>query len=197
MRRALAVGASVLLLAGCASPTMPEPLTLAEVKQKMAEGQTEWWNSMFPGEPEPVVEPVEYTAGQAAVDKVMECMKEADLPDVQYSNGGFTVTSVEKAAQDAANRQYFICNAMYPPDPEHAGYLSEDELRWIFYYNRERLVPCLQLLGYPIVNLTTDYAGGYWVPYYEMGPLPTEDEWDMIDLRCPPSPVGPNWRPSR
>jgi hypothetical protein len=197
---ALALGASVLLLAGCGpAPEMPAPLTDAEAAQRAEEGNAQWWASMFPGEPQPVVEPVEYLTAESEGTQIQNCLKAAKIDGLIFSgNDSWGYAGSDAEVLDQINRQYFVCALQYPYDPGESGFLSEAQLEWVYNYNQKRLVPCLQLMGYTIANRTSDYVAGsndYWIPYFEMYPIPSATEWARIDLRCPPSPIGPLYRP--
>jgi hypothetical protein len=202
MTRALAfvaLVASVPLFAACApAPEMPAPITYAEAKKRVNENNEAWWHGMFPDEPMPVVEPIEYLEPDSSGSEVVDCMKDANLEGVSFGYNFWRVTGQSPSVMDPVNRAYFVCSMQYPydiSDPARMGMLSDAELDWIWDYNQTRLVPCLQLLGYTVINRPGDYiegSGSYWIPYYEMAPMPASAaEWERIDLRCPPSPVGP------
>ncbi|ODU65685.1 MAG: hypothetical protein BGO97_00365 [Micrococcales bacterium 70-64] len=197
--RAAALAASLALLTACGpAPELPAALTDAQVKARIAEGNAQWWQSMFPGEPMPEVEVVQYVDQDSAAKVIQDCVRAAHLDDVVFSpDFSWIYLGDDPAVVDQLNRQYFVCSLEYQPDPAELGYLSDAQLEFDFYYNRDRLVPCLQLLGYSVINRTTDYVpGDYWNPYYEMYPLPTAAEWARVDVRCPPDPVGPVYRPT-
>lgn len=197
----VALGASVALLAGCApAPELPAALTQAEIKERIAEHNALWWESMFPGQRQPDVDPIEYVSPTVAVRKTEECMHNADIEGLLFGpDGSWIYLGDDPGGNEQVNRVYFICSLEYPIALDQAGLLSDEQLEWIYDYNKQRLVPCLQLLGYTVPNRTTDFAPGtndYWIPYYDIYPQPSADEWARIDLRCPPSPVGPLYRPS-
>lgn len=193
MIRALAVAASLLLLAGCASPVMPEPLTDAEIAERVQADKQSWWDSMFPDEPMPSVEPIEYIDQSSASSPVLDCVAEANLPGVTVGAQGIQYVGTD--VNDALNRQLFICSAQYPYNPSEVGYLSSAEMEWLYYYNRDRFVPCLQMLGYSVTNQTGDYVEGsydFWMVYNELAQVPADD-WARIDLHCPQAPIGPTF----
>lgn len=198
--RILAVAAYCALLAGCSTVALPPGLTDAEIKAQVEEGNRQWWESMFPGEPMPEIEPIEYVDAAHAQEVIADCMRGGHIDGLLIGeDDSWVYLGNDSAVQESIDRRYFQCNAQYPYDPAELNILSDAQLKWIYYYNRDRLVPCLQLDGYTIINRTSDYVDGsfdYWIPYYEMYPLPTADEWRRIDLRCPPSPIGPLYRPT-
>ncbi len=193
-RALVALAASVALLAGCTTPPpLPAPLTAAEKADLAAQNRADWWNSMFPDEPQPAIEPVAYLTADSDGTQIMQCMKDQHIEGMVFSENSWTYASTAPYGQDLANRAMFVCDAQYPMDPSLVGYLSDAEMEWNYNYNQKRLVPCLHLMGYTVANRTGEYAKGsndYWVPYYEMTPMPTAQEWKIVDLKCPPSPVG-------
>lgn len=203
MTRAIALvaaAASVLLLAACApEAALPAPLTQAEAQKIMDEQNRQWWSSMFPDEPMPVVEPIEYLDIDDPGTRPMDCLQEAGVTDADFGPSG------DAASMAAANRAQFVCSMEYPydlSDPARLGMLSEAQLEWIWNYNQQRLVPCLQLLGYRVFNKVGEFpAGGrntYWNPYEGMFPAPeSNEEYARMDFRCPPAPIGENYRPTR
>jgi hypothetical protein len=206
MRGVLAVAAaaaSLLLLSGCTpAPELPEPITLAEAKARVDEQNRQWWDSMFPDEPMPVVEPVEYLDVNDPGTKAIDCMRDSDIAGLVFgADASWSIVDGDAGTMEEVSRAQFVCALKYPydlSDPAAMGMLSKAELAWIWTYNQKRLVPCLQSLGYTVINRTSDYTeNSYWIPYYEMAPIPrSNEEWARIDLRCPPSPVGPLFRPT-
>ena len=200
--RTLALAASVLLLTACAPVVeLPPPITQAEVKRMMAEGNQQWWQSMFPDEAMPVVDPVEFVDPREPADKAMDCLRAADLEGISFTENGWSTTGNSQAQNDEVNRAMFVCQMQYPydiSDPSALGYVSDEQARWLWYFHRDRLVPCLQMLGYTVTTHPEQYTDGSMSvipPYYEMYPRPADEDWALIDFRCPPSPVGPDYRP--
>lgn len=183
----LAVVACAALLAGCAAaPALPEGLNRAEVDAIVDQANRDWWEQIAPGEPMPVVEPIEYLVSGGPTKGLDTCLTEANQTD-----------------QHDWEVAVFVCSMQYPYDmsDDDFGYLSAAELEYLWSYFATRLVPCLELMGYDIGTLPTKerfFAEPYlsWVPYYSMAPLPqTAREWKRIDARCPVPPVGSYWRP--
>lgn len=196
-----ALAASVLLLAGCASaPAMPEPLSPAVIKGQMADTAQQWWQAMFPSVPQPAVDPVEYLPRDEAMPKIVGCLKSAGIEGLLFGpDESWIYLGNDPDVVDEVNRTYYVCAQQYPLSFDDEIFLSAEQREWIYHYERERLVPCLQLLGYSLANRTGEYLPGTddsWTPYYEMYPTPAGSDWERIDLRCPPSPVGPLNRPN-
>lgn len=194
----LALVASVALLAGCAPAfEMPAPLSDQAIQKRIDEGNAEWWNSMFPNEPQPYVEVIAYRAPYSVGEEITQCMRDAELPGVSIDDDGtITFSSDSGVDPNQVNRQTYVCYLEYPVDPKHSGYLSDGQIAWLSSYNENRLVPCLQLLGYSIVNRSGGYtsASGYWIQSFGMAPAPSREEWKRIDLTCPAAPIGPQFR---
>lgn len=184
----IALAACASLLAGCTpAPALPEPLTSAEVEALVDGANRDWWEQIAPGEPMPVIEPIQMLEPEGPTDVLDDCLSQADQTD-----------------QKQWERAAFVCSMQYPwkiSDPDDYGYLSEAELEYLWSYFTERLVPCLELSGYDIGSLPSEQsfmAQPYlsWVPYYSITPLPqTAAEWQRIDARCPVPSVGSYWRP--
>jgi hypothetical protein len=194
------VAALCVLLAGCsAGRAVPPGLSPDEVQRLIDEQNALWWNEMFPGEPQPVVEPIDYVEPGSSYVQSQKCIIDANIQGVRaQEDGGLSFASDSTAAQDAFNRANYICTLSYPSDvsdPEALGYYSDEQLDYLDDYYRERLTPCLRLLGFEVPDRL---AGGLgqsnfaMPPYWIMTPQPqTDAEWSMIDLRCPPPPIGP------
>lgn len=196
-----ALAASVLLLGGCATaPAMPAPLSPAEIKGRMASTAQQWWQAMFPSEPQPAVDPLAYLPRDEASAKIVGCLKAADIEGLLFGpDESWIYLGSDPDAADEVNRTYYVCAQQYPLSFDDEIFLSDEQREWIYDYQRERLVPCLQLLGYSVANRSTAYepvVDDSWAPYYEMYPTPAGSDWERIDLRCPPSPVGPLNRPN-
>lgn len=208
MTRAIALvaaAASVLLLTACApEPPLPAPMTQAEAQELVDEQSERAWTDSFPEEPMPVIEPVEYVDSLDPGTIRDDCLRAAVIPGVVVGNGSaVSISQGEAATMANILRAQLICAMKYPldlSDPESLGLLSDAQLAWNWNYNQQRLVPCLQLLGYALHNQSGEYVPGshtYWVPYYEMMPTPrSNEEWALIDRHCPPSPVGEIFRPT-
>lgn len=197
----IAVVASVLL-AGCATaPAMPEPMTQAEAQRQIDESNRFRWDSMFPGDPMPEVAPVKYLEAGGSWTEVTDCLREAHLNGVTVGDdGSITRLLVNTPESDRAMKiAQFVCHLKYPvdvSDPGKAGYLTQEQTDWIWQYNQTRFLPCVQQLGYTVLIGLGDDAPGFWYPYFDISPRPTSDrEWALIELHCPPSPIGPVFRP--
>ena len=140
------------------------------------------------------------TFGLVACDAegaVTSFTEKTGVPSATYnSRNGYWDGPDGDRLTDGQNRALFICNLQYPydlSDPAAAGMYTADERAWAWNYQHTRLVPCLQLMGYPVKNRDDGYITStpWWNPYDELTPTPSAEEWELIDARCPPSPYGP------
>ena len=184
---AATLGAAVVLT-GCSSAvTLPPGPTQAQVKAVMAEQSRQWWDSIAPEQPMPVIDPVAYISPFGDAHELLDCIDE-------FGTGN----------QDTFERANFVCSQKYPydfSDPEMIGLYSPEQLIYLYDYFATRLTPCLQSLGYTVVGQPqrdsfTDTYYLEWSPYFSLTPQPlTKSEWQRVDLRCPPPPLGTFWRP--
>jgi hypothetical protein len=201
----LALAASIVLMAGCSSaPTLPPGLTPAGVKALVDQQNANWWNSMFPGEPRPVIEPLSYDTYDVQRLRVEECTRAAAIPGVTVSgNSGYVFDPNDHVVMEAFNRQMYICSMTYQAEfdfdaPEENGYFSPEQLAYIYDYVVERSMPCLNLLGYTTPELPDRetfvdrfYVSGYSLPYYQLTPgLIDVRVWERVLRECPPPPIG-------
>jgi len=202
MPRAAALAALVVLLAGCAPDPvpLPPPLTTAEAEQFFAERDDRLWLLLGDRGPMPEVEPVELVSASTEGDPLQDCMDRA----VGIAGWGIGYSGVEgpdgTPLGAAVNRAVFVCLLQYPydlSDPEAVGVFSDQQRAWVWDYQRRRLVPCLQRLGYDVDNRDWGYTtGDRWDPYDELRPRPaTERDWDRIIAECPPAPLAVNTVP--
>lgn len=204
MLASLGIVTSALMLAGCApEPQMPRPMTPDELAATIELTNRSWWESMFPDEPMPEIEPVAYLGVGDPTDLIDECVLNANLPGVVAGDqGGFSMDGGDEESQDAFNRRYFICAMTYPTDYTDVdlteiGWLGQGQLGWLYDYFTERSAPCLSLLGYRIPAPPTreDYIAGYylrgaWNPYFQAIPYISDKDWPIVDYHCPPPPIG-------
>lgn len=197
-----AVTASALLLGGCtAANPVPAGYTTEEAAAIVDEQHAEWWHQMFPGKPRPVIETVAVVSPGDSYGQTLECVLDANVPGLRVVDGGFSFASDDPAVVDAFHLALYTCALRYPVDisePGALGFYTDAQLEYLDDYYRERLAPCLRMLGYTVPNTATrddvQSSVGY-VPYMVMTPQPsTEAEWALIDLRCPPPPLGPSYR---
>lgn len=203
---ALLLAASTLLVSGCArQQSLPEGPPPEEVKAILDEQHEQWWTSMFPNEPMPEVEPVEYIDVRTPSTLVTDCIVAAQLEGVRVSGGRISFEAMANAQEDRFNRVQFECSLRYPYDPSRPdllGIFSIEQLEYLYADFTKRLVPCLTVQGYRI-NVVPPYRtfvrnAPYltWEPYFAIVPQPvTAQQWQRVDYSCPPPKIGFFWRP--
>lgn len=204
MGRAIAaVVASVLLLAGCAqTPVAPAGLTADEVTAILAEQNAVWWTSVYPEEPPPNVEVVEYVNPYESTE-IIDCILAAHVPGVVADGGGFTFQPTDPVVERLYALAQYTCSMKYPYDPafaEQMGLYSDEQLEYLYAYFTERLEPCLTANGERVyVHPTREeflanapYLS--WSPYDAIEQRETPEEWAQLDFRCPPPSVAYLWR---
>lgn len=200
--------ASLLVLSGCAAePQLPPGPTEAEVRAIIDEQNEMWWSSMFPDEPQPVVEPIAYLGEGDTGLLINDCVADS-AAGLATSDDGVVIYPEDAEGMRAFDRAWFICTLKYPTDwsrvdAAERGFLSEPQIDWMYGYLTERTAPCLRALGFALPEpperqaYLDGYHGGstWWDPYYQAVPSIQEDDWEWIDFRCPPPPIGPAHHP--
>lgn len=204
MRRltGLVIALSLVVLTGCTSPSMPEPMSADEIQAIRDAQNADWWRSISATEPMPDIEPIRVIAEGDREAVINGCALAAVPPGVAAQQRAGQFPGRDGAA--ALDRAYFRCTLQYPVeigDPTAEGLLSQDQLAWLYDYYDTRLIPCLRLTGYLVGAIPqreefVDSIFGHWSPYYAMSPQPdSPSEWAQIDVRCPPPPFGDRYRP--
>ena len=138
---------------------------------------------------------VSHTSGANWSETQVSCLQAQGL-DAREVSGGFTVDGVGNS--DAYLIATWTCATEYPTDVRLSGYLTDDQILYMYDYWVNRLAPCLKFLGYDLAPtpsrehyLQQVRSGSYWSPYFTSKALPLVDtplEWHRIDLQCAPLP---------
>ena len=203
LRALAAAAASLLLLAGCATPTpIPPGLTDAEADEVVAEQLAETWTAVNRGEARdmPAFERVSYTTPDTWSSAQVSCLVAAGI-DASEVSGGYMVSSDGTVSNRQIADAQMVCLGQYPVDPRTQGYLSDSQLLYAYDYLTERVAPCLDLLGFPSSGppdrpafVGAVRAGQVWTPYSHGGATrldATAAEWTVINGKCPPLPADP------
>ena len=207
---ALALGASglVLLIAGCATPTpIPPGASDAEAREVATQYVADYWKFLpHPQRRElPDIDIVAFTTTSSWASTQVSCLTAAGLP-AREVNGGFAVDGNGALSPDESVDAQLTCMAQYPVDPRTRGYLSAEQLLYVYDYFVQRLAPCLRGLGYHVLPppdrlayVGTVRTGFSWSPYrLDRGLLKaTASRWELINAKCPPLPDYPfaNFQP--
>ena len=188
-----------MLLAACAPTTgLPRPLSQQEIDGIVARDNDYRWEFYFANRPDvarPVVERRGYVAPGLAADFYAKCLSTGGF-DMAYVYGVGLEFGLDPATQTAAYLAYYICAAQYPVDPIARGFLSPDQLGFMYDYYVQRLTPCLRSLGYTVPQapqrgdfIAASFNGDSWNPYDGVALAVSSPVWTLIDERCPPLPA--------
>ena len=182
----LALGASVLLLAGCGTATpIPPGLTDDEAKAIVAQrlGASRFDNDR------PPIDVVEFATMDSWSSMQVTGLRAAGI-NAEEISGGYAVRG-DGDTSEYFEKAQFTCDSQYPVDPRTQGYLSDAQADYAYDYLTERVTPCLELLGYPVVPSAPDHASfvnalpaALWTPYLSITATPAE--WAAINAKCPP-----------
>lgn len=201
MRGLLVGGVAALLLAGCAAPPqVPAGLSdeeagrliLVSMARDIAELQQQ----------------VEGATGPSSVgDEVAEswddwmnlqtyCFESAGFSPVEVTEEGFVVGG----DVDLVRQAWVHCAYRFPLDPRLLGALSTEQAEYAWDYWDQRLIPCVEELGYtvPGVPIKAEFVSNVvgrigplpWTPYLAMR-VQSNEEKAAIDAACPPLPEDP------
>ena len=121
---------------------------------------------------------------------VSDCMATAGFAMSISPDGGLSITSLPAEQEQAYTVAYFTCTAEYPLNPVYRVPLSEEQLRYLYWYWDGTLRSCLTDNGYSISEApsearfleTYDSEEG-WAPFAEVHPA-TADEWFDVVTSC-------------
>jgi hypothetical protein len=191
----VALAASTLLLAGCAiAPTLPPAISQSELADFLEQRNVEWWESAFPGEPRPIVEPLGYVDSYGPSSPFTTCLLDRGVAGVRLDGGNVTFDP-----PPGGDVRDYVCSLRFPrrvDDPESAGILSAAQVDYLYDFLEGRLVPCLTMLGYDVGPMPARRAFGealdpgqfavpLWNPYAQ---LAQPVDWETITSRCPRPP---------
>lgn len=207
----LALAASTLLLVGCAAaPSGPPPglddAGLAALSQAASDAR--WTALRLPSTiDEPAVSVVAYTSGDTWSITQVQCLTNAGLAAREVSGGftvdGYRIGSPQSNNPFAVSIAIWTCQAQFPRDVRLSGYITDDQVLYMYDFFTKRLAPCLALHGYDIPPapardgyLETVRRGIYWNPYYTATGHPivsAQEQFDALDLQCPGPPNDSYW----
>lgn len=146
----------------------------------------------FPGLSRPGAELIRIISQNEWATVMAECMTEAGFPSTASEDGGLESTFDASVAQSRALAMY-VCKVSYPVDPRYSEAFNTSQLRYLYAYYRDVLVPCLdehEIESTAIPSEQTfveSYPSALWSPYIGVQP-PTEQEWLRLLRECPQYP---------
>jgi len=192
LKGAVAGMAAILLIASCSSPSPSNievdgedqegdstasqlPPSSASVSRESA--RQDLLDSISDTTPEiefPAEVPViQWVTPEERIEYIDVCMTESGFP--QGSDGGYHSSADQFAAFEIA---WYVCNGSYPLDERYVQPLSEAQIRLVYEYTRDVMIPCYNANGWPV----------------DPSSLPSEDSWvqtwGTTDMWIPPDEPG-------
>lgn len=104
-------------------------------------------------------------------------------------------STVPHGQEEAHALAQYVCEVSYPLRSSDALPQSDEQLRELYVYFVDELVPCLEGLGYnvgPVPSLTAFseryYGEDPWTPYVVVGPMVPPGDFAAVSAACPQSP---------
>lgn len=119
----------------------------------------------------PEVDRIRFVSQEDWPTEQAHCLSAQGFPTT-VQNDGFTTNGVTEQ-QEAFDEASYICRLQYPMDLKYAQAFSRTQLRTIYDYYRDSLIPCLQDMGFEAAPLPSEetYVEGVasgtsnWSPY--------------------------------
>lgn len=154
-----------------------------KAKRKMS-GLTSW----------PEVERVRFISEEERSEVQAQCLTNLGFPTTVESDGSYQTNSTAEQEESLALASY-TCELQYPIDLRYAQAFTRTQLRAIYTYYRDSLLPCLQGQGLEIGQLPSEetYIEGVttgnapWTPYDSVD-LASIDV-NALNKACPPMPA--------
>jgi len=198
---AIAAAAISLVLTGCV-PTreIPSGEMSDEDTQLVLERNMNWfWEELQLDDAKRPPDPtVEYIAPDQWATVLSQCMTDRGFDDYVESGGGLQLGNY--LADEEESIAWYLCQSTYQSDPREFGGFNTSQLEYLYDYNRDILVPCLEGHGINVdtapprsqaARIDGDSVG--WSPYYFLRSTfdPLNDAQDRrIYEACPPFPPG-------
>ncbi|WP_181149800.1 hypothetical protein [Arthrobacter sp. MYb227] len=141
----------------------------------------------------PEVERIRYVTEEEWANVKAKCLTDLGFPSTVESDGSVQTLSVSDQDEALAEASY-TCSIQYPKDLRYAQAFTRTQLRIIYAYFRDELIPCLQNLGLETGQQPSEetYVEGIvtgtaeWTPY-------DDANIDAIDVKaresdCPSMP---------
>lgn len=195
------LGIACLLLAGCV-PVREVPtggLSDTEVRMLLDRSIDNIWSSMALDDAKRPPDPAIVFIDQDDWAPTMaSCMTDQGFVGYVGDESGLQLGNYSE--REAESIAWYLCQVTYQSDPNDYGGLNGRQLEYMYDYNRDVLVPCLEAHGVEVgtppdreaaVTVGGDSAG--WNPYYSMYDTfdPSASAADrMIYDDCRPYPKG-------
>lgn len=152
--------------------------------KQMLSGLTSW----------PEVERIRFISQEESPQVQAQCLTEAGFPATVENDGTSYTVHTAEGQEEAFALASYICDLEYPTDLRYAQALTRTQIRVVYAYYRDQLVPCLQARGLEVSPLPSEEtfvegtASGTnpWSPHDDL-PLSSLDT-DAMNKDCPPMP---------
>lgn len=194
------VAATLLLLTGCSTATAPEPgLDPEQLTEFRAYLLDRYWDSTGLSDdlrpPPPVVTTL---TSEDWIPAYVKCMNNAGFDQYVANGDGSYTMGVDdiNARTDAEVIADYSCSSSFEIDGQFDDMYNDAQLDYLYTYYQQVLVPCVQLLGYDVVDVPprTQFVEnwGAWHPYFSV--RSSEQDAFYADQRvptdCPAVPAG-------
>ena len=142
----------------------------------------------------PEVNRVRFVSQEELPEVQAKCLTDQGFPTTVESGGSYTTKTTSEQDESLALATY-TCELQYPVDLRYAQAFTRTQLRIIYAYYRDTLIPCLQDQGLDIEQLPSEetYVEGVttgtaeWTPYdaVDLASMDTS----MLNKACPPLPA--------
>lgn len=129
----------------------------------------------------------------------VRCLTERGIVGARTTSGGYAVLGENDPQEEAVAR--FVCRYQVTLDPRVLGALSPEQAGYAYDYLTDRIVPCMQSIGFepsPAVDREAFIAysarvwgAALWTPYGRLDDPFAGPEREFVDSRCPPLPDDP------
>lgn len=201
----LAVG-SLLVVAACATDSKHEdspPRSLDEalgqaLPPPSEEDLRELAEQYGLDDPPQDVEFERYISTEEYAAVMVPCLTEQGIPVRALPDGGIGFDDIPLELAPLQMEAMYRCDARFPTHPLFAEPLDNDQLRRLYGYMVEDLLPCLEEEGYAtppppsvetFIESYSDPEAYVWSPYPVEDPrLEQEAEWARLNEVCPQTP---------
>lgn len=190
----------VLAIAGlvaCSSPAPNKTNTAGGGQQpnyeQYVDDQRDALQSMHPDVEIPDTELIRYVSLYEWAPAIVDCMLEQGFGASLLSDGGVSYEEPPAGQEEGLAVAAYVCAVEYPV--ELTEQLNDVQLRKLYNYYVNDLVPCLADEGYDINDIPSfetfrdRYGSSPWSPYSSVSPS-TQLGWDAINAACPQNPDG-------
>ncbi len=160
--------------------------------QQYVDNQRDALLSVHPDADIPEVDLIRYVSATDWAPAIVDCMLGQGFGASLLADGGVSYDEPPAGQEEAQAIAVYVCMAEYPVEPT-SEQLTEDQLRTLYDYYVNELVPCLADAGYDVIDAPSfetfrdSYSTSPWSPYSSVAPS-TQAEWDKINTICPQNP---------